>query len=461
MKSRKMIKELNQIILFVMMTVGVIPAHATLTKFELTNGMQVLVKEDHRAPVVVQQVWYRVGSTYEHGGITGLSHMLEHMMFKGTKRYKAGEFSKRVSKLGGQENAFTSYDYTAYYQVVGRQHLETVMALEADRMRNLVLKEADFQTERDVIAEERRMRTEDNPRSKLYELFRASAFLNSPSHHPVIGWMSDIQNYTLQDLKSWYQQWYAPNNATLVVVGDVDPQQVFEWAKRYYGVHSPEKIDPPKPQIEVTQSGQRRIELKAAVQSPTLMMGFHTPSLVTATDLQEVYALSVLASVLAGDDSARFNKNLIREQKVLASASARYDETSRATSLFTLSATPAQDKTLADADAAIWQALQQLQSSLIKPKDLQKILAQAEAQYVFHQDSIEAQAMILGSLTSIGLPIETYDQWIERLRQVTPEQVQAVAKKYFSKDSVTVASLKPNGDVALSKPYKSFHGGQR
>ncbi|PLA74228.1 peptidase M16 [Hydrogenovibrio sp. SC-1] len=456
-----MIKQFNQIILFATMTLGALPAQATLSKFELANGMQVLVKEDHRAPVAVQQVWYRVGSTYEHGGITGLSHMLEHMMFKGTKSYAAGEFSKQVSKLGGQENAFTSYDYTAYYQVVGRQHLEKVMELEADRMRHLVLKEADFQTERDVIAEERRMRTEDNPRSKLYELFRATAFINSPSHHPVIGWMSDIQNYELQDLQAWYRQWYAPNNATLVVVGDVDPQQVFQWAKRYYGKHSPEMIAPPKPQAEVPQSGQRRVELKAAVQSPSLMMGFHAPSLVTAADPQEVYALSVLASVLAGDDSARFNKHLIREQKVLAGASARYDETSRATSLFTISATPAQGKTLAQAEAALWHEIEALQAQQIEKSDLQKILAQAEAQYVFHQDSIEAQAMILGSLTSIGLPIETYDQWIERLRRVTPEQVQAVAQKYFTKDKVTVASLKPNGEIAQPKPHKSFHGGQR
>lgn len=461
MLSRNFMTELKTIWVGLLMIAVVFPAQAKFSKFELDNGLQVLVKEDHRAPVAVQQIWYRVGSTYEHGGITGLSHMLEHMMFKGTQQYSAGEFSKRVSKLGGQENAFTSYDYTAYYQVVGRQHLETVMALEADRMRHLNLKEADFQTERDVIAEERRLRTDDNPQAKLHELFRATAFLSSPSHHPVIGWMADIQNYELKDLQKWYQQWYAPNNATLVVVGDVDPLQVYQWAKQYYGVHSPEKVTPPKPQIEVSQMGQRRVELKAAVQSPSLRMGFHTPSLTQTNDPQEVYALSVLASVLAGDDSARLNKNLVRDAKVLAAASALYDETSRSTSLFTLSATPSQNKTLADAEAAIWQELETLQTTLIEPTDLQKILTQAEAQYVFHQDSIEAQAMILGSLTSIGLPIETYENWVNRLRKVTPEQVQAVAKKYFSKDKVTVASLIPNGDLAQPKSHKSFHEGQR
>lgn len=461
MLIRNFMTEFKTIWVGLLMIAVVFPAQAKISKFELDNGLQVLVKEDHRAPVAVQQIWYRVGSTYEHGGVTGLSHMLEHMMFKGTQQYSAGEFSKRVSKLGGQENAFTSSDYTAYYQVVGRQHLETVMALEADRMRHLKLKEADFQTERDVIAEERRLRTDDNPRAKLRELFKATAFLSSPSHHPVIGWMADIQNYELKDLQNWYQQWYAPNNATLVVVGDVDPQQVYQWAKLYYGVHAPEKVTPPKPQMELPQSGQRRVELKAPVQSPSLRMGFHAPSLTQTNDPQEVYALSVLASVLAGDDSARFNKKLVREEKVLAAASAYYDETSRSTSLFTLSATPSQNTTLADAEAAIWQELETLQTTLIEPKDLQKILAQAESQYVFHQDSIEAQAMILGSLTSIGLPIETYENWVNRLRKVTPEQVQAVAKKYFSKDKVTVASLIPNGDTAQPKSHKSFHGGQR
>lgn len=437
------------------------PAHANISKFKLDNGMQILVKEDHRAPVVVQQVWYRVGSNYEYGGITGISHMLEHMMFKGTKSLQPGEFSKTVSRLGGQDNAFTSSDYTAYYQVVGTQNLEKVMELESDRMRNLVIKDEEFQKERDVVTEERRWRVEDRPGSKLYELFKASAYVNSPQHHPVIGWMSDIRAYTVNDLRNWYRQWYAPNNATLVVVGDVDPQQVYQWAKQYYGVHKPETITPPKPRVEIEQEGERRIKMKGATKSPSLVMGFHAPSLVTAKDSQEVYALSVLSSVLDGGDSARLPRNLVRGSKVAVSAGASYDETSRLESLFTLNITPSEGKSLKEAEAALWEQIEQLQQQPISEQELKRVLAQSEAQYVFHQDSIQSQAMILGSLVSIGLPTETYDNWVENLRQVTPEAVQAVAKKYLTRDKVTVASLLPNGEGAKSPAVPVMEGGVR
>lgn len=437
------------------------PAQASISKFKLDNGMQVLVKEDHRAPVVVQQVWYRVGSNYEYGGITGISHMLEHMMFKGTESLEPGEFSKVVSKLGGQDNAFTSNDYTAYYQVVGTQNLEKVMELESDRMRNLVIKDEEFQKERDVVTEERRWRVEDRPGSKLYELFKASAYVNSPQHHPVIGWMSDIRAYTVDDLQQWYQQWYAPNNATLVVVGDVDPKQVYEWAKRYYGAHKPETITPPKPRVEIEQEGERRIQMKGATKSPSLIMGFHAPSLVTAKDSQEVYALSVLNSVLDGGDSARLPRHLVRGSKVAVSAGASYDETSRLESLFMVNITPSEGKTLKEAEAALWEQIEQLQQQPISEDELKRVLAQSEAQYVFHQDSIQSQAMILGSLVSIGLPTETYDNWVENLRQVTPEAVQAVAKKYLTRDKVTVATLLPNGEGVQTPSVPVMEGGVR
>ena len=206
---------------------------ASVTEFTLDNQMKVLVKQDNRAPVVVHQVWYRVGSHFEHSGKTGISHILEHMMFKGTKNLKPGEFSKIVSKMGGSENAFTSTDFTAYYQVVGKQHLSEVMRLESDRMRNIILTDEEFIKERDVVTEERRWRTEDKPSGKLYEQFKATAFMSSPAHHPVIGWMSDIRSWTAEDARNWYQQWYAPNNANLVVVGDVDHQDVYDLAKKH------------------------------------------------------------------------------------------------------------------------------------------------------------------------------------------------------------------------------------
>lgn len=437
------------------------PVQATVSKFQLDNGMKVLVKEDHRAPVAVQQVWYRVGSNYEYGGISGLSHMLEHMMFKGTQKLAPGEFSKIVSKLGGQDNAFTSSDYTAYYQVVGKQHLEKVMELEADRMRNVVITDAEFQKERDVVTEERRWRTEDQPESKLYELFKATAFVNSPQHHPVIGWMTDIRHWTLEDVRHWYQKWYAPNNATLVVVGDVNPQQVYKWAQKYYGVHQAEKITPPKPRTEIEQVGERRIQMKGPTKSPSVMMGFHVPSLVTTDDPAEVYALSVLGSVLDGDDSARLTKDLVRGSKIVAGASTSYDETSRLETLFRFDATPSAGKTLEEVEAALWKEIDKLKSTPISQKELERVLAHAEAQYVFHQDSIQTQAMILGSLVSVGLPTDTYENWIENLRKVTPEQVQKVAQKYLKRDAVTVATLLPNGEEAKPSSGQMMHGGIR
>ncbi len=429
-------------------------AWSAVTTFELKNGLKVVVKEDHRAPVVVHQVWYRVGSNYEHNGITGLSHMLEHMMFKGTKAYKDGEFSQRVSKMGGQENAFTSSDYTVYYQMVGKQHLEAVMKLEADRMRNLQLDDKDFQKERDVVTEERRWRTEDNPNSKLSEQFNAMAFVNSPPHHPVVGWMQDIKSWTLPDLEGWYQRWYAPNNATLVVVGDVDPKQVKKWAIKYYGVHNSSKLVPPKPQLEMLQEGERRMVYKGTTKLPSVMMGFHVPTLVTAkTDAErkEAFALSLLSSVLDGDDSARLPKSLVRESKLLAGVSTSYQSTSRLQTLFIFQMTPSKGVTTQQAEKAIWKAIKKLQDQPVSQQELDRVLAQEEAAYVFGQDSIQGQAMILGTLSSTGLPLSTVDNWVKSLRSVTPKDIQAVANKYFNPDKVTVGTLLPNGKQASSK----------
>lgn len=441
-----------------------VTAQAQVSSFKLKNGLNILVKEDHRAPVVVQQVWYRVGSNYEENGKTGISHMLEHMMFKGTKTLKPGEFSKIVAKLGGQENAFTSSDYTVYYQVIGKQHLAEVMKLEADRMRNLVIDDKEFQKERDVVTEERRWRVEDKPESRLYEQFNAMAFLNSPPHHPTIGWMNDIRHYTAKDLRRWYRKWYAPNNATLVVVGDVNPKQVLKLAKKYYGPNQPETILPPKPQVEIPQQGERRLVLKGATKSPTVMMGVHVPTLVTAKTAEtrkEVYALTVLNSILDGDDSSRLTKDLVRGTKQLADAGAGYDGTDRLQTLFMLQGTPSAGVPPHQAEQALWQEITRLQKQPISAQEFKRVLAQAEAQYVYHQDSIQAQAMIMGSLVSVGLPADTVDHWIENLRKVTPKDVQTVAKKYFSKDKLTIGVLLPNGQKAKSSSGQLHAGGIR
>jgi len=428
-----------------------LPAMAKVTQFTLKNGLHILVKEDHRAPVVVQQVWYRVGSNYETNGITGLSHMLEHMMFKGTHKLKPGEFSRKVAKMGGQENAFTVTDYTAYYQVIGQKYLPNVMALEADRMRHLVLKDKEFQKERDVVMEERRWRVEDKPGSKLYEQFKATAYLASPEHHPVIGWMSDIRHYTVSDLRKWYHRWYAPNNATLVVVGDVKPKQVLAWAKKYYGPLKPEKIIPPKPQIEPKQTGERRIVYKGATHTPSVIMGFHVPTLVTAktpAEKQEVYALMMLSNVLDGDDSALLTQNLIRGKETLVSAGADYDGLQRLATLFILEGEPSKGRTPKQVEADLWSQINWLKKHPVDKATLKRLWTQSEANHVFAQDSIQAQAMVLGSLVSVGLPVDTYEHLTQKLSQVTPAQIQAVAKKYLTQDNLTVGTLLPNGEKA-------------
>ncbi len=436
--------------LFILSFLVISPAQAKLSEFQLDNGLKILVKEDHRAPVVVQQLWYRVGSNHEHSGITGLSHMLEHLMFKGTTTFESGEFSRQVAQMGGQENAFVSTDVTVFFQVIGKQHLETVMKLEADRMKNLVLTEEEFLTEREVVKEERRWRVDDRPTSQLFELFRATAFVNSPARQPVVGWMEDIESWTLQDLKDWYDRWYAPNNATLIVVGSVDPQQVYEWAKLYYGVIPYRKVVAPKPQIEIEQRGERRVTLLEATPSPFLLMGFHVPTLVTAQtpeEIQEVYALSVLSSILGGDDSARLTKNLVRDQQILAGAGASYNAISRLKTLFLLQAKPSDGITTAEAEKALWAEIKKLQTTLVTQEELHRVLAQAEAQYVFQQDSIQFQARVLGRLVSVGLPADLVENWVENIRKVTPEQIQAVAKKYFHPNKMTVGVLLPNGET--------------
>ncbi|VAW48726.1 FIG015547: peptidase, M16 family [hydrothermal vent metagenome] len=438
-----------------------LPAFAAITEYQLDNGMQIVVKEDHRAPVVVHQVWYRVGGNYEQPGKTGLSHMLEHMMFKGTKNLKPGEFSKIVSQLGGQENAFTSANFTAYYQVVGKQHLEQVMALESDRMRNLVIGDEEFNKERDVVTEERRWRLEDKPTSKLYEQFNAVAFLNSPARNPVIGWMTDIRSYTPQDMRDWYKQWYAPNNATLVVVGDVRPKQVLALAKKYYGKYQAESIPTLKPQTEIEQEGIRRIELKGATKVSSLQMGFHVPSLVTAKtpeEKQEVYALSMLSSILDDGDSSRLPTSIIREQKIASSVSSYYSSASRLTTLFQLSGTPTTGHTVEEVEKALLAEIEKLKTEKVSKQELERVWAMSEASYVYSQDSTQAQAMMLGRLLSVGLPVETLENWIEHLRSVTPEQIQAVAQKYLHRDNLTVAILFPDGkEHSGIKAYRGRH----
>lgn len=414
-------------------------------EFKLDNGLKVVVKEDHRAPVVVSQVWYKVGSSYEREGVTGISHMLEHMMFKGTEKHGPGEFSRIIAENGGRENAFTGTDYTAYFESLEKSHLPIALELEADRMRNLRLEKEAFAKEQQVVLEERRLRTEDKPRAKTYEHFMATAFTNGPYRNPIIGWPADVANLTLDDLKVWYQRWYAPNNATLVVVGDVEPRRVLTLAKKWFGKHEPSEIPPPKPRTEVEQAGERRMTMRLPAQLPYLIMGYKAPVLADLPEDRqwEAYALTVLAGVLDGGQSARLASRLVRGSQIAASASASYNLYDRLPTLFSLDGTPSQGHTLDDLEQTLREEIRKLQEERVTAEELERVKAQVTAETIYERDSMFYQAMQIGLLETVGLGWQRVDEYVDRVRQVTAQQVQEVANKYLSADGLTVAHLKP------------------
>ena len=418
-------------------------ADAKVQSFVLDNGMKILVQEDHRSPVVVSQVWYKVGGSYEYAGITGVSHALEHMMFKGTAKHKAGEFSDIIAANGGSENAFTSKDYTAYFQRIASDRLELCLELEADRMRNLILDEGEFKKEIEVIKEERRMRTDDKPTSLTYERFNAVAYLNSSYHQPIIGWMQDLNTMTIDDLRQWYQTWYAPNNATLVISGDVDSKQVFQLAEKYFAPLKPSIIPPLKSRLEVKQQGERRITVKAPAKVPYLIMGYKAPVLNTVEDEWEAYALEVLAGVLDGGDSSRLTSELVRNKEIASSAGAGYDMYSRQSSLFLLEGTPTKKSSMKKLEQSLIKEIEKIKKQAPSQDELDRVKAQVMASAVYEQDSSFYQAMQLGTLETVGLGWQRKQEYLKKIQSVTPEQVQAVAKKYLINDQLTVAVLDP------------------
>ncbi len=409
----------------------------------LANGMRVLVKEDQRAPVVVSQIWYRIGSSYEPTGLTGISHMLEHLMFKGTTKYGPNEFSRIIAQLGGRENAFTGRDYTAYFQRLEASRLEKALELEADRMRNLTLDEAEFLKEREVVAEERRMRTDDKPTSLTYERFLATAYVTSGYQHPVIGWMDDIQNWSIADLRNWYQRFYAPNNAMLVVVGDVQAPAVFALAEKHFGSLAPSDITLPRARAELPMLGERRIVVQAPAKLPYFMMGYAVPSLMGIADPKEAYALEVLASVLDGGDSARLPRELVRGSQIAASAGAGYDLNSRLQTLFLFDGMPSNGHSVAELQAALEAQIARVQGERVEPSELERIKAQVMAAKVFERDSMFYQAMQIGMLETIGLGWPRMDEYLDGVRAVTAEEIQAVAQKYLQPSNRTIAVLDP------------------
>ena len=447
--------------------IPVISFAADIQEFSLKNGLKLIVQEDHRSPVVVSQVWYRAGSLDEVNGKTGVAHLLEHMMFKGTKRVPAGQFSRLIAAAGGKENAFTGNDYTCYFQQLEKSHLPLSFQLESDRMANLNITDEEFSKEIKVVMEERRWRTEDKPQSKVNEQFQSVAYHAHPYARPVVGWMDDLENMTAADAREWYNNWYAPNNATIVVVGDVKAQDVYKLATQYFGKLKPHALPERKPQVEPPQIGERRIVVKAPGKLPYLMMGFHAPTLfgleaasATKTPEQEwePYALEVLGGVLSGNDSARLNQKLVRETSIAVDVGAGYDSTARGReALFELSGTPSEGKTVAELEAALTAQIELIKTGGVTQQELNRVKAAVIASDVYQRDSMFYQGMQIGQLVTMGYDWHMLKTYPDKLKAITSEQVQAVAKKYLVKDNMTIATLDPQPIDPNAKPAGKPH----
>lgn len=413
------------------------------SEFTLSNGLRLIVREDHRAPTVAHVVWYRAGSLDEFNGTTGVAHVLEHMMFKGTKAVGPGQFSRQVAALGGRENAFTSKDYTGYFEQTEKSRLPEMMRLEADRMANLTLSGDEFAKEIQVVMEERRLRTDDQPRALLYEQLMASALVANPYRRPIVGWMDDLQHMTVQDAHDWYVRWYAPNNAVVVVSGDVDPAQVKQLAETYYGPLKPHALPDRRPQNEPAQLGVRRVFVKAPAENPHVMLAWRAPRLTDVEKDDDVYALQVLAAVLDGYGNARLTSRLVREQRIANDVGANYDGVGRGPQFFLLDGTPAKDKTPEQLEKALRAQVADIAAHGVTAAELGRVKAQVVASQIYKRDSVFGQAMEIGLNEMSGISWRQIDRMLDKVKAVTPAQVQAVAGKYFGDASLTVATLVP------------------
>jgi zinc protease len=435
--------KLNASALALLLSLATATAGANPYETTLQNGLKVVVKEDRRAPTAVHWVWYRAGSVDEVDGQSGVAHVLEHMMFKGTPNVGPGEFNKRVAAAGGRDNAMTSRDFTAYFQMVPKDKLDDVMKLEADRMWHLTLDPKEFEQEIKVVMEERRMRTEDSPGAMLHETLNAVAYKAHPYRRPVIGWMNDLENMSVEDAKDWFDTWYVPNNATVVVVGDVDHKQVFALAEKHYGGMPPGTLPKRKPQTEPEQKGVRRLTVKAPADLPQLNMLFKVPGIKDVEKDVEPYALDVLAAVLDGHEAARFQRTLVKESRIAVSANAGYDGTGRGPAAFMLSGSPAPGKTVAELEAALRAEIARIAKDGVSEAELARARAQLIASEVYKRDSMYMQAMEIGVMEVIGMSWRDSDRILEKLKTVTAAQVKDVAARYFNDDALTVGVLDP------------------
>ena len=421
-------------------------ADVEVKEITLKNGMRILVKEDHRAPVVVSMVWYRAGSLDEVNGKTGVAHVLEHMMFKGTKTTKPGEYSEIVAAAGGRENAFTGADYTAYFQRLEKSKLPISMKMEADRMQNLVITEEEFNKEIKVVMEERRWRTDDKPKAQVNELFNSLIFRAHPYGRPIVGWMNDLENMTYKDAIEWYRMWYSPSNAILVVGGDVDTKKVFAQAKKYFEKIPAYQIAERKPQFEPKQDGSRRAILKAPSKLPYIQMGYPAPTLGKdgIKNNKEAFALEVLVGILSGTSSSRLNQNLVRKTTRAISVGAGYSMLSRGgQSTFEMYATPSEKVSVVDLEKYLKLELKNIVNNGVTDIELNRVITSVIAGEVYQKDSVFGAVMQIGQLETMGYSHKIVDDYIRNIKKVTSKDIQGVIKKYFHDDTLTIVTLDP------------------
>jgi zinc protease len=419
-----------------------LPTH----EFQLDNGLDVLVREDHRAPVITVMVWFKAGSIDEAPYETGLAHVLEHMMFKGSKRLDAGEFSRTVARFGGSDNAFTSYDFTAYFQQYEASRLPLALELEAERLKNLKIDDASFRRELQVVMEERRQRTDDKPTALAWEKFQAVARPGTGYAHPIIGWRDQLAQLQPQQARDWYDRFYVPGNATLVIAGDVTPEQVRPLVEKFFA-DLPRGETPPRPETTLNPPpGERRMTLRLPVRVPALYMSYNVPSLTTADHQDDFYALTMLGGVLDGGTSARMESNLVRGQRLAAGLGAGYDGLQRGNGTFTITATPNPEVSLDELEAAIKAEIEKIAEQPPSEAEMDRVRAGVLAEQIYQRDSVMGQAMELGTLSVLGLDWRLAGQFDDNLEAVTPEQVQQAARKWLVAERSAVAHVIPEGE---------------
>jgi zinc protease len=409
-----------------------------VVEHKLANGLTVLLLKESRAPIITLQVWYRVGSRNEALGKTGISHLAEHLMFKGTAKYDPKYFSREVQRVGGTDNAFTSRNYTAYFETGPKDQLRHWLEMEADRMRGINVDEKAFETEKKVVIEERRMRTEDDPGSFMQEAAMAATFEAHPYQWPIIGWLHDIESISLDDYRGHYHRYYLPNNCTLVVVGDFDPKEALTQIEETFG-KLPAGPEPPKVTArEPKQYGPRRVEVFREAQFPSLLMNYHAPN----WESPDAYPLELLARILSSGRSSRLYHNLVYQQKLALEAAADYDFDTTDPFIFSLGGQPMPGKTIAQLEAALDTEIKRVQTDLVGDKELQKVKNQVAASFYMALDSIFYRGMLLGRTATVAR-WTLLKEFIPKIQQVTRQQIREVAKKYLVPNNLTVGILVP------------------